>query len=251
MSIEAIIFDLDNTLIHRKQAFAAYAERFVERFIAAEAPEKREAIIERMRLADQDGYRDKRELYRELHAEFELKNPDTTVQEMLGFWYGEFHKFTVLIDGSKEVLSELRSRGLKLGIITNGSLRMQRAKIDRVLLRDDVDSIIISDGVHTKKPHPRIFELALKELEIADPGHAWYVGDHPTNDIRGAQSAGLHTIWLEGFMPWEETGVLPDYRIESLREIISCLDRFSSSTNTEEGAYECAVDYDKVEARDD
>lgn len=236
MSIEAIIFDLDNTLIHRKQAFEAYAERFVERFIVAEGPEKREAVIERIRLADQDGYRDKRELYTELHADLELKNPDTTVQEMLGFWYGEFHKFTVLMDGAKEVLSELRSRGLKLGIITNGSLRSQQAKIDRVMLRDYVDSIIVSGGVHIEKPNPRIFELALQELEIADPGHAWYVGDHPTNDIRGAQSAGLHTIWLEGFMPWAEKGIVPDDQIGSLRQIITWLDRQSYSANTEEGA---------------
>lgn len=236
MSIEAIIFDLDNTLIHRKQAFAAYTERFIEQFIVAEEPEIRAAVIERIRLADQDGYRDKRELYTELHADLELKNPDTSVQEMLGFWYGEFHKFTVLMDGAKEILSELRSRGVKLGIITNGSLRTQQAKIDRVMLRDYVDSIIVSGGVNIQKPNPRIFELALNELDIVDPGHACYVGDHPTNDIRGAQSAGLHTIWLEGFMSWQETGIVPDYQIGSLREITGWLDRRSYSTNKEEGA---------------
>lgn len=101
MAIEAIIFDLDNTLIHRKQVFAAYTEYFVKQFIVAEGLEKREAVIERIRLADQEGYRDKRELYTELHADLELKNPDTTVQEMLGFWCGEFHKFTVLMDGGQ------------------------------------------------------------------------------------------------------------------------------------------------------
>ncbi|MDY7992502.1 HAD family hydrolase [Paenibacillus polymyxa] len=236
MSIEAIIFDLDNTLIHRKQAFAAYTECFIERFIVAEEPAIRAAVVEQIRLADQDGYRDKRELYTELHADLELKNPDTSVQEMLGFWYGEFHKFTVLMDGAKEVLSELRSRGLKLGIITNGSLRTQQAKIDRVMLREYVDSIIVSGGVNIQKPNPRIFELALNELGIVDPGHACYVGDHPTNDIRGAQSAGLHTIWLEGFITWQETGIVPDYQIGSLREITGWLDRRSYSTNKEEGA---------------
>ncbi|MFS8214233.1 HAD family hydrolase [Paenibacillus polymyxa] len=236
MSIEAIIFDLDNTLIHRKQAFAAYTECFIERFIVAEEPAIRAAVVEQIRLADQDGYRDKMELYTELHADLELKNPDTSVQEMLGFWYGEFHKFTVLMDGAKEVLSELRSRGLKLGIITNGSLHTQQAKIDRVMLRDYVDSIIVSGGVNIQKPNPRIFELALNELGIVDPGHACYVGDHPTNDIRGAQSAGLHTIWLEGFMTWQETGIVPDYQIGSLREITGWLDRRSYSTNKEEGA---------------
>ncbi|WP_311082115.1 HAD family hydrolase [Paenibacillus polymyxa] len=236
MSIEAIIFDLDNTLIHRKQAFAAYTEHFIERFIVAEEPAMRTAVVEQIRLADQDGYRDKKELYTELHTDLELKNPDTSVQEMLGFWYGEFHKFTVLMDGAKEVLSELRSRGLKLGIITNGSLRTQQAKIDRVMLRDYVDSIIVSGGVNIQKPNPRIFELALNELDIVDPGHACYVGDHPTNDIRGAQSAGLHTIWLEGFMTWQETGIVPDYQIGSLREITGWLDRRSYSTNKEEGA---------------
>ncbi|WP_238353943.1 HAD family hydrolase [Paenibacillus sp. 23TSA30-6] len=176
MSIEAIIFDLDNTLIHRKQAFAVYTERFVERFIVAEDPASQAAVTEHIRLADQDGYRDKRELYTELHADLELKNPDTTVQEMLGFWYGEFHKFTVLMDGAKEVLSELRSRGLKLGIITSGSLRTQQAKINRVMLKDYFDSIIVSGGVHVEKPNPRIFELALNELGITDPGNVWYVG---------------------------------------------------------------------------
>ncbi|MFC5651316.1 HAD family hydrolase [Paenibacillus solisilvae] len=224
MTVEAVIFDLDNTLINRKAAFQAYSERFIDQFVELSEQTDRAALLDYMREADQDGYRHKRELHEQFLQELTMKYAETTVDELLQFWFAEFFKSTVLMQGAVELLMALRSQGIKLGLITNGSVHTQNAKLDQAQLRDFFDVIVVSDEVQIKKPDQRIFELALERLGAA-AARTWYVGDHPVNDIKGARDAGLSAIWLSGFMEWDDTLEEPSAKIGSLLEILDIVNR--------------------------
>jgi len=224
MKTEAVIFDLDNTLINRKLAFRSYSEHFIERFVSARDARQKEEFIEFMRVSDRDGYRDKREMYQECLAAFSMKNPDTTVEEMLNHWFAEFYNYTVLMDGTLDVLDRLKRKNVKLGLITNGSPHAQHSKIDKAQIRDYFDAVIVSGEAGFHKPDKRIFELALSRLD-AKAEHSWYVGDHPRNDIFGATSAGLNAIWLKGFMDWHSDLDEPEHQIDSLDEIIALIEK--------------------------
>ena len=133
MTIEAIIFDLDNTLVNRKNAFKKYSERFINKFVSITGNKQISEIIDYIELADRDGgYRKKRELYDELLTTLEMKNSEVTVDELLDFWFSEFYKCTVLMDGTIEILETLKLKQIKLGLITNGSVHSQNSKIDEV-----------------------------------------------------------------------------------------------------------------------
>ncbi|SDT24863.1 putative hydrolase of the HAD superfamily [Paenibacillaceae bacterium GAS479] len=131
MPIQAVLFDLDNTLVNRKKAFQNYAERFVDEFVLVVGSRNRVQVVEYIIQADRDGYRKKRELYEELLTQFTMKNP-VTADTLVDYWFAEFFKHTVVMDGALELLEQLRSKEIKLGLITNGSVHSQNSKIDQV-----------------------------------------------------------------------------------------------------------------------
>lgn len=229
MPIQAVLFDLDNTLVNRRKAFQGYAERFVDEFVVIGDSTNRTEIVESIIAADQDGYRKKRELYTELMTSLEMKSP-VTADRLLEYWFSEFFKHTVVMDGALELLEQLKLKQIKLGLITNGSVHSQNSKIDQVQLRSYFDAIIVSDEVQLKKPDPKIFELALERLGVS-AASSIYVGDHPRNDITGAKSAGLGTVWIREIAEWDEALDKPDHMIKRLDEVGRILEELESEAH--------------------
>lgn len=93
------------------------------------------------------------------------------------------------------LLREL-GRRYRLGLVSN----FDHAPTARAILtlhgvHDCFAVTVISDDVGLRKPHPDIFQAALRELGTA-PGEALYVGDTPSDDVVGAQAVGLDVAWI-------------------------------------------------------
>jgi len=97
--------------------------------------------------------------------------------------------------GSLELLQRLRDEGLKLALITNGFSETHREKIALLKLEHAFDEIFIADEVGMVKPDPRLFRLAAERLGVA-PERCAMVGDRFDRDVRGAASVGMFTVWL-------------------------------------------------------
>ena len=82
-----------------------------------------------------------------------------------------------------------------------------------------MDCVVISEEVGYHKPDVRVFERALPALGCVGP-EAWFVGDHPRNDIVGAAAAGLKPIWLTGIHPWPGELPQPEHSIDSLADLL-------------------------------
>jgi len=82
--------------------------------------------------------------------------------------------------------------------------------------------VLVSDDVGWRKPHPRIFEEALKRLD-KNVEQAVFVGDNPMEDIQGAKSMGMKAIFIPSqFFTIEDAGKAPqppDLIINSLCEL--------------------------------
>jgi len=223
MSVRAVLFDLDNTLVDRRAAFAVYTERLIDTFLKLGDKSERRGIAEAIRLADRNGYRPKRELYGELLRSLPFRDPAVTVEDLLRFWFAEFPGCTIPMNGAREVLTALRAQGTKLGIVTNGSGPSQHGKIDRAGLRPLIDDVIVSDEVRMKKPERGIYALALQRLGVS-AAQAVFVGDHPVNDVGGAMEAGMRAVWLTGFMAPDAGMPEPDLSIRELAELPGVLE---------------------------
>jgi putative hydrolase of the HAD superfamily len=190
--LRAILFDLDGTLHDRAHTVRSLFEAQHRQFEAELRSVPREEYVRRMLVLDNYGYREKTEAFGELASELGL---DAALAPVLAAHFfdtyaGHVRAFPEVL----HVLSALRGRGLKLGIVTNGRQSVQQQKIDRLGLAALVDTVSISEAEGLKKPHPQIFQRALERLGVP-ARDAMYVGDHPVIDVKGAVDAGLSAAW--------------------------------------------------------
>ena len=93
-------------------------------------------------------------------------------------------------------ISKLHDR-VKTGLLTNASEEQLRPVLEQSKLDKIFDSIVMSSVVGLAKPDPRIFELALKRLEV-EPAEAVFIDDlrRYTNSAR---ELGINTIVYKNF----------------------------------------------------
>ncbi|HTL17816.1 MAG TPA: HAD-IA family hydrolase [Patescibacteria group bacterium] len=92
-------------------------------------------------------------------------------------------------------LETLRSRGLKLAVISNWDERL-RPLLHSLELNRYFEEIVISCEVGAAKPYVRIFSHAAEALKLS-PGEILHVGDDPIADVGGAHSAGFKAVLLD------------------------------------------------------
>jgi len=134
-----------------------------------------------------------------------------------------------------EVLTELKRKGFKLGIITNTvtsreeHVRMALRKID---IEKYFDIIITSVDVGHEKPDERIFLTALRKLRIK-PKDAVMVGNRISADIVGGNRMGMKTILFRWNKRYPERITSPEEQptrtIRSLQELPFVLEEMLSS----------------------
>ena len=98
-------------------------------------------------------------------------------------------------DDTIGALSDLRSDGFKLGLISN--LRRDMSDLTEKLgLSSLIDICITSADVGVEKPNPAIFKAALDSAKVS-ANEAIHVGDQHKSDVLGAKSVGMHAILLD------------------------------------------------------
>jgi putative hydrolase of the HAD superfamily len=92
----------------------------------------------------------------------------------------------------------LRSRGVKLALVTNGASEMQRPKIERFDLAHRFDHIQIEGEFGKGKPEPDVYHHALEKVGCA-ACDAWMVGDNYEWEVVAPQKLGMCGIWYDPF----------------------------------------------------
>ena len=110
------------------------------------------------------------------------------------------------------------SRSYALAVLTNGPHDVQRAKLRASGLGRFFPTTIASGEIGFGKPDPRFFLTALERLDIR-VDEAIAIGDSLERDVVGARNAGLRCIWLNREQRTLPSAVVPDHEIVSLSEI--------------------------------
>ena len=100
---------------------------------------------------------------------------------------------------------------------------MQRPRLDASPLGPYAELTVISDEIGVAKPHPEIFEAALRGLGDPPRSQVIMVGDNLVADIGGAANVGLETVWLADPTVADpaRNEPQPTYRIAELRELLT------------------------------
>lgn len=128
------------------------------------------------------------------------------------------HLWNWLDPTAPAVFAELKKLGYRLGLISNsdGSIA---ASIEKFGLTKFFECIIDSQVVGVEKPDPKIFEIALTQLNLV-AARCVYVGDNYDRDVIGARGVGITPILLDPFEVVAEQDVV---KIKTLEELIRIL----------------------------
>jgi putative hydrolase of the HAD superfamily len=216
--IKAVLFDLDDTLTDRAASLSKYAAHFHREFAGLLGATTVREIESTFVVLDAHGYRPRDEVYAGIVEQLAWAHTPHT-SAIRDHWHTWFPQATVARSGALETLAALAAAGLRLGVVTNGSVLTQSAKIAQLGIGHCFATVVISEAAHCKKPDPRIFQYALEEIgRLA--GETLFVGDHPMNDVLGSVEAGLIPVWLEGIHVWPSSYAAPDRRIRVLSEVL-------------------------------
>lgn len=161
--IKAVFFDLDGTLLNRDASVQFFIENQYERFINHLKHIAKEFYIDWFITLDNRGYVWKDKVYTQLTKELNISS--LTVEELINDYVCEFRHHCIPFEGLKEMLDELKSFNLKLGIITNGYGQFQLENIKALGIEIDFDLISNSEWEGIKKPILKIFGRVLKSCK--------------------------------------------------------------------------------------
>jgi putative hydrolase of the HAD superfamily len=228
MTIEAVCFDLDDTLYD----YLRYAKAGLD-----ETGDYLEALTGRQYHA---------ELY-DIYFEDDLTEGtfDTLVDrhglspELVDEMVEAYHGATGPLEPYPEtesVLSELDD-DYRLGCITDG--REGHTKLRRLGIREYFDEVLVTPNLGRSKKDSAVFERVLSELSVS-PRAAVYVGDDPRSDFRAPNDLGMTTVRVRrgrytDIEPADERAA-PDHDIRHLNgllDILTTADHVNQSLSNE------------------
>ena len=226
MAVNTVLFDLDNTLFDFNKA-----ERIaLSKTLLQLGIEPVDSVLDRfsqLNLAQwkllEQGKLNRTQvkvrrfqlLFNEMGVHQEAQEAAKIYESLLGI--GHF-----FIDGAEQLLDILSPR-YDLYLVTNGTARVQRSRIQSAGLERYLKGIFISEEIGFDKPSLAYFSRCFERIPGFEKQAAVIVGDSLTSDIQGGKNAGIRTIWFHPSHECNHSNIIPDYEIHRLSELPALL----------------------------
>jgi HAD superfamily hydrolase (TIGR01662 family) len=220
LKVEAVIFDLDGTLIDSIDIYFKIVEKALATLNLPQVSRQRILAA-----AESEDFN-----WALVLPEAEMDRKDEIIDEA---WQiineiapQMFRQNVKLIPGADTILRNLSSRGLKIGLVTSTQRQYLKNKM-RPLESAGVDTlfeiIITSDDAHKRKPAPEPLLECAKRLQV-NPDKCIYVGDTQI-DIKAGKAAGMQTVSVQtGFDEYEALKKEnPDAIIDGIRDLMAVI----------------------------
>lgn len=216
---KAIIFDLDDTLISEYDyVLSGFYE--VDKYL------KQECGINCYELLIQLFSKDKQNVFNRLLAKISL-NDDMFLKNIINIYRNNQASKVKFYDDVLPFIRRAKESGIKTGIITDGRIEGQQAKLKAVKADAYFDKVIITDslgGTEYRKPNPKAFEI-MKDFFDIKFEEMVYIGDNPEKDFYIEKTHGVKTIQILRLNTmYSNKQYLNDYKpkalVESLNEIL-------------------------------
>lgn len=201
VEVEAVLFDVDDTLFDRR-----LAQRRVVPLLVRELPDLlggltyeavEGAFLESDRLADLRLGQVTAADFRILRGEIflGLLGLDVSHAHRLGAAYTAWYpRVDAPVQNARQVVEQLGVR-LPLGVVSNGFPDVQYEKLRTLGIAPYFECVCLSEEMGIRKPDPRIFIEAAARL-TKRPQDCLYVGDSYRDDVVGANGAGMQACWF-------------------------------------------------------
>lgn len=237
MAIDAVIFDWGGTLtpwhtVDHTAGWRAYADVVYpgQPAVATEAA----AVLVAAESARWAASRDQHVAFEfsAVLADAGMPWHDAAVAAYRRYW--EPHTWTD--QDAPELLTGLRSSGLRLGVLSSTSwpAAWHLEMLDRDGVLDAFHGTVWSSTLSWTKPHAEAFLAAMAAVGADDPARCVYVGDRLYDDVHGASSVGMRTILVpHSDIPPEQlvdVEARPDAVVQRLADVAGVVDQWRSGT---------------------
>ena len=221
MRLKAVVFDLDDTL-YPERDYVLSGFRRVARWMEYRGGGPAERSFDELRHLVDSGVRGET-----FDVWLQRRGLEAALSADLVDVYRSHHPKIAPFPGVRALLRRLSRRAL-LGLLSDGYLEVQRAKLDALRLRRYFDAVVFSDalGREAWKPSPAPFQAMVARLRV-DPATAVYVADNPAKDFLGARRAGMTSIRVRradgiyGALEPTTSEHAPDHEIGALGELLT------------------------------
>ena len=207
MPFKAVIFDYIGTLVNcRNYTMDSSKQKLCNALIAEGFDIDEEMFLAAYDLSHEKYRKVRYEQLREVtnavwvsealgNVGFKVKEDDPRIKAALNIFFQDFINTLELRDGAKKLLHQTQKQG-KVALISNFTYAPVIYKSLRKLgIGEFFNVVVVSQQVGWRKPSSHIFQFTLKCLEI-QANEAVYIGDSTNEDIKGAEQAGLKTVFV-------------------------------------------------------
>ncbi len=220
MPFKAVLLDLDDTLVDfvkmKKNSVMAAVKAMRKAGFKMDEQKAFEKIFE---IYEKHGWEDQKAFQKLLHKASGRVDYKILAHGILAYRKEKASRLA-LYEGVKETLGVLKSKGLKLGIVTDAPKLQAYTRLVALGIEDYFDVIVCFEDTKVHKPDALPFTKALSKLGLkAD--EVLFVGDWLDRDIVGASKVGMHTAWAAyGNKEKLEGDAKPEFVLESFRDLL-------------------------------
>jgi len=224
--IKAVIFDLDDTLIsERKYIESGY--KHIASLLNTQGIGKQDDVYNMLSNLFEESPIN---VFNRLFESLNLSYTTSDIRKLVNEYRNHFPTIN-FFDDVVPCLNELRKRGLKLGIITDGYASSQKAKLSSLSASNYFNEIIVTDelGREYWKPHQKPFEIIKEKLQV-EYEEMIYIGDNPEKDFYISNIYPIKTIRINRKGVYRNRdymdGIREHYSIENLDSFLMLLDNW-------------------------
>ncbi len=224
MTLKAIIFDLDNTLIDfmrmKRAASDSAAYAMVDAGLEMECGDACEELF--------NVYLEVGTESENAFAKFLERHTGKADENILAAGINAYLRtkdsYMCPYPGTMRTLIGLVRRGMLLGIVTDAPRLKAHQRLHAMQLQPFFDAVVCIEDTGERKPSNLPFRRALEELNVTAE-EALMVGDWPERDIRGAKKLGMGTAFARyGVMKPGTECEYADHHINSITELLDVVD---------------------------
>ncbi|MBP1906236.1 putative hydrolase of the HAD superfamily [Paenibacillus turicensis] len=215
MTIKAVLFDLDGTLLDRDSSLLMFVRDQYHRYSEFQIIDE-ETFVQRFIELDNHGYVWKDKVYQQIIHEFSIQDIDWKL--LLDDYIRNFQKHCIGFPNLLNMLTVLKNQDIKLALVSNGFGQFQYDNFKALHIEHLFDEVLISEWEGLRKPDKVIFNRALTKLGVTAQ-NSLFVGDHPDNDIRASRDVGMKAVWKRSGQLENNTDA--DAVIDDLGELVN------------------------------
>jgi putative hydrolase of the HAD superfamily len=220
LKIQAVIFDLDNTLLDfmnmKSKAVEAAIHGMIEAGLQINSDLAKNKIFS---IYETKGWEYQQVFDDFIHTELGKLDYKILASGIVSYRKAK-EASLILYPNVNSTLITLSKWGLKLGVVSDAPSREAWMRICSVNLHHIFDAIVTFHDTGMHKPSPEPFEKISSLLKVS-PTNSLMVGDWPERDVIGAKKLGMKTAFAKygDVFATKESGA--DYDIEDVKEILS------------------------------